>query len=795
MYAKLSSTLSILFLFFISNVVAQSTYIHVDQFGYLPSADKVAVLSNPEVGYNSGGSYTPSATIELRDASSDVVVFSAAPAVWNSGATHIGSGDKGWWFDFSSITTPGSYYVHDVGNNESSADFEISSDIYNDILVASGRMFYYNRCGTPKLATHAGADWADGISFTQDATAPYINDPNNPSLQKDLSGGWFDAGDYNKYVTFAHQTIHHLLWAYQENPNKFSDNWNIPESGNGIPDIIDEIKWELDFLLKMTNIDGSVHIKMGSQNHIENVSAPPSANNDTRFYGPTCTSASIANASMFAHAAAVLKEFPSLASYAQTLETNAETTWAYVLPHLTNNTLETNCDDGSIVAGDADWTIDEQIERAVIAAVYLFQLTDDNAYNQYVIDNLYDTSPMELNNWDNYYLMAVDALLLYTTLSGADASISTDIINSATTSVTNNWNNYFGWNTLDLYRAHMPNWSYHWGSNKPKASFGVLNNTMVNYGINSGSSASYASRAAETLHYFHGVNPLGLVYLSNMYDFGAERCANEIYHIWFADGTDWDNAQTSLYGPAPGYVPGGPNPSYTADVSLQPPYDQPLQKSYLDFNSNWPQNSWEITEPSITYQAAYLRLLASSSEDIALPVEWLSNPRAYLQGADIIVKWFTATEWYNEKFEVEHSLDGHHFEKLGSTPGSNNSETTQSYGYTHRDVSQGIHYYRIKQIDYDGAFQYSIVVSVTVGEASKINVYPNPVQHHFTIEAPVSEYQVQISDLHGNVLKNFQFSGANIQTDISSLSAGVYTVRIRDERSGFFVIRQLVKGR
>jgi len=65
-----------------------------------------------------------------------------------------------------------------------------------------------------------------------------------------------------------------------------------------------------------------------------------------------------------------------------------------------------------------------------------------------------------------------------------------------------------------------------------------------------------------------------------------------------------------LYGPAPGFVTGGANPNFSVGA-LSPPSGQPLQKSYLDFNDGWPNNSWEISEPAIYYQAAYLRLIAS----------------------------------------------------------------------------------------------------------------------------------------------------------------------------------------
>ena len=139
-----------------------------------------------------------------------------------------------------------------------------------------------------------------------------------------------------------------------------------------------------------------------------------------------------------------------------------------------------------------------------------------------------------------------------------------------------------------------------------------------------------ARNAAETfIHYIHGVNPFSLVYLSNMYSYGGDNCANEFYHTWFSNGSaKWDRVGTSTYGPAPGFLTGGPNPSYNWDAccpggcgsasnnavcnaeNLTPPKGQPAQKSYKDFNTSWPLNSWEVTENSNGYQINYIRLLS-----------------------------------------------------------------------------------------------------------------------------------------------------------------------------------------
>jgi hypothetical protein len=99
------------------------------------------------------------------------------------------------------------------------------------------------------------------------------------------------------YMTFATQPVHQLLTAYQENPRAFTDDFGISESGNGIPDAIDEVKWETDRLRRMQDPDGSSALKVGET--VWRPADPPSRDNARRLYVPACTSATIAAAGMF----------------------------------------------------------------------------------------------------------------------------------------------------------------------------------------------------------------------------------------------------------------------------------------------------------------------------------------------------------------------------------------------------------------------------------------------------------------------------------------------------------------
>ncbi len=601
----------------------QSSFIHVDQFGYLTDAEKVAVFSNPIIGFNSNLEYQAPINAEVRHALTKEIVYSGPLSIWNDGNTQPESGDQGWWFDFSSLKDTGSYYVFDALNNQSSAIFHIDNNPYSDVLKAAGRMYYYNRCNDSKALPFADLKWTDSMNFmnpSQDFNCRYVFDKSNAAIEKDLHGGWFDAGDYNKYVTFTYNTMHDLLYAYEENPKAFTDDWNIPESGNGIPDLLDEIKWELDWILRMTNADGSVHLKMGSVDYGDNALSPPSANMDPRYYGPVCSSASVTVASIFSHAALVMKNIEGLEGYAVQLAQKAEICFAYSLPFYTNKSWQTDCDDGTIKAGDADENAQGQLERLISASVYLYELTGQATYHDFFKTTFGQSNTIQNGFWSGDTPTIQDALIRYAyKFINTDPITKEKIKSSLTSAINNNWNDFFGWSDNDLYRAFTPSWTYHWGSNKPKAAYGSLNMAIARYKMVP-DSVLFARKANEQLHYFHGVNPLGMVMMSNMYAYGAEKGVNEIYHTWFYDGSIYDNALTSPNGPAPGFVTGGPNANFTV-TTISPPSGQPPMKSYLDFNNGWPDNSWEISEPAIYSQAAYIRLLANQvGEEITTAV-------------------------------------------------------------------------------------------------------------------------------------------------------------------------------
>jgi hypothetical protein len=136
----------------------------VDQFGYPTKASKIAVIRDPKVGYDNAAHFTPGAIYAVFDQSTGTIAKQGPPTPWNGGATDSVSGNKVWWFDFSDVTTPGTYSVVDVDKGLRSPEFQIDDRVYRNVLKHAVRMYFYQPAGFKKTAETAGSDWADAAS-------------------------------------------------------------------------------------------------------------------------------------------------------------------------------------------------------------------------------------------------------------------------------------------------------------------------------------------------------------------------------------------------------------------------------------------------------------------------------------------------------------------------------------------------------------------------------------------------------------------------------------------------------
>lgn len=611
----------------------------VDQFGYPVGARKVAVIRDPHEGYDARARFNPGRTYVLVNVATGQVAKEAPLVAWNNSAVHQASGDRAWWFDFSDVVTPGKYAVVDVENGTRSATFAIGDNVYREVMKHAVRTFFYQRAGFAKTPKFAGAQWADAASHLgpgQDPESrPWPSTRSRASgLQtRDLRGGWYDAGDYNKYTNWTARNIIVLLHAFAENPQAFRDDLNIPESGNGVPDLLDEVRWGLDWLVRMQEVDGSVLCVQALAS-----GSPPSAAKGPSYYGPPTTSATLMTAAAFAYASKIYaaRQEKELQQFAARLAKRARTAWDWAEANPAvryyNNDEAKQPGSKGLAAGQQEMSDTDRLLAKVEAAVHLYALTPEPKLKTFIEANLASIVPSYgPTMWD---VDGQDIRLYYTSLPGISPDVRTKILRDFLTPVSRAVGSF----TTDVAQSdpyRSPIQSYTWGSNKGKAMQARLFQLAALYTDDKALKPKARAAALEYAHYIHGVNPLGLVYLTNMRVAGAAHSANTIYHAWFAEGTRWQKVEPGKPGPPPGYVPGGANPQYALDAccgsfgwnacgggtpalickrDYEPPLAQPSLKSYLQFNTSWPANSWAVTEPSDAYQAYYIRLLASFAQ-------------------------------------------------------------------------------------------------------------------------------------------------------------------------------------
>jgi len=210
----------------------ENTWIRINQLGYLPNSVKVAVLAskgNPEIGYFV---VRNSLTNEIEFHSDNIMKYGA----W-------GPFEISYRLNFSELKKEGTYFIE--SGSFRSPDFNIGNDVYDGTADFLLNYMRQQRCGyNPFL---------DDSCHTHDGFIIYHPDPDVDSTYINAKGGWHDASDYLQYVTTSANATFQMLFAYEQNPPAFKDYYdaNGKKEPNGIPDILDEAKWGLDWLVRM----------------------------------------------------------------------------------------------------------------------------------------------------------------------------------------------------------------------------------------------------------------------------------------------------------------------------------------------------------------------------------------------------------------------------------------------------------------------------------------------------------------------------------------------------------------
>lgn len=259
--------------------------IFVNQIGYLPHEKKVAVLKS--------------------DCKSFKVIDDKSNIVYDGKVSSFGldkySEDTVWQADFSSLKECGTYKII-TDNGDESLTFNISDNVYDKTLYDTLKALYFLRCGCELKEEHAGK-FTHKECHTDNAL---LWEDNTVSL--DVTGGWHDAGDYGRYITPGCCALAHLLYAYKLYPDVLhSLKLNIPESSNGIPDILSECRYELEWMFKMQCEDGGVYHKLTSFQHAPFIM--PEEDNNQLYIFPVSSMATADFCAVCALASGIYKVF------------------------------------------------------------------------------------------------------------------------------------------------------------------------------------------------------------------------------------------------------------------------------------------------------------------------------------------------------------------------------------------------------------------------------------------------------------------------------------------------------
>ena len=228
-----------------------SDAIRLNQIGYYPNSIKKAVVVDSTV--RSEFKIVNKMTMET--------VFSGTLSEtipWEL------AGEKVKIADFSKVTQEGEYLIYIAGVGYS-YPFEIKNNVLREVFVASIKAMYYQRASMPLEEQYAGK-WHRPMGHSDDSVRYHPSSGKKEGFRISPKG-WYDAGDYNKYVVNGSFPLGQFYLLQEHYGNIIKDNQlNIPESGNGISDYLDELKYEMDWLLTMQDDDGGLFHKLTTKN-------------------------------------------------------------------------------------------------------------------------------------------------------------------------------------------------------------------------------------------------------------------------------------------------------------------------------------------------------------------------------------------------------------------------------------------------------------------------------------------------------------------------------------------------
>ena len=554
-------------IFICANVWSQIPAPHValNQIGFYSDASKTSVV----VGAKNSGSFFVMTT-NHRDTVFRGVLGDSIRSVHSSVVTRIA--------DFSGLKTEGSFVVvvPSLGEFGRSPVFQIGNAIFSNVSASTLKAFYYQRVSMPLDEKYAGR-WhrSAGHPDKQVLIHPSAASQGRPSgFVLSSPRGWYDAGDYNKYVVNSGITMGTLMSAYEDFPEYFNKlGVHIPESGNGIPDILDEVLYNLRWMLTMQDpADGGVYHKLTNANFDGMVM--PGITTEPRFLVQKSTAAALDFTAVMAQASRIFKTFSKeLPGLSDSCRNAALKSWQWSINHpgvvydqdKMNTLFQPAVQTGAYGDGNFD-------DERFWASAELFRSMGDPQYLKMLAQ--VTKINFAVPSWDHVAMLGVYSLLRgqseapkgfgeqWTWMKKMVVGLADGLVNY---SVRSAFKVSMGSNKSDFV----------WGSNSNAANQGIL---LLNAFRYSGD-RKYLNVALSNADYLMGRNALGICFVTG---YGSKSPMHPHHRPSVADG---------IIEPVPGFLVGGPNP-YRQDNCLYA--FKETETAYTDADCSYASNEIAI---------------------------------------------------------------------------------------------------------------------------------------------------------------------------------------------------------
>ena len=432
-------------------------------------------------------------------------------------------------------------------SNGFSRNISVSQNPWQSVMEMMAKGLYFQRCGCDLKK-----EFADIYAHPACHTAPAADWENRETVRL-VTGGWHDAGDYGKYVGPGAVTVGHLLYAWKLFPDSFSRLLNIPESGNGIPDVLNEARYELDWILKMQRPDGAFYHKL-TKDHF----APfimPQDDTDPEYLIPVSHCATAAACACLALASRVFRDYDL--DFSGNALTAALRGWKWLegnpdfIPFRNPEGVRTGWYGESTDSDDRFW-----------AACELFAATGENAFRE-AAEELYQDG----QNLTQYGWADVGGMGALCCLFDLREKAGTILYSCMKSEFLRQSENALILSSASGYGTSLSPDHYVWGSILPIMANAV--SMIINYVLTGREDMRDA--ALLQWHYALGMNALDLCFVTGM---GEKSVMHPHHRPSGSDGID---------APVPGLIVGGPNKCFPYPVHRERlGEDLPPAKYYLD---------------------------------------------------------------------------------------------------------------------------------------------------------------------------------------------------------------------